>query len=37
MKAAGVTHLVDNRHKNVKAARHAGFTGHWHAHPKKKG
>lgn len=37
MKQVGATHLIDNSRKNVKAARKAGFTGHWHAGPKKKG
>jgi len=36
MKRVGSTHLVDNSKANIKAARKAGFTGHWHAHPKKK-
>lgn len=37
MHHAGVTHLVDNSGKNIKAARRAGFTGHWYRAPKKKG
>ena len=37
MKGVGATHLIDNSKKNIKAARKAGFTGHWHASPKKKG
>ena len=36
MESAGVTHLCDNRGKNCKAARKAGFTAHHHMSPKKK-
>lgn len=36
MKRVGATHIVDNRHKTVKRARHAGFTAHHHLHPKKE-
>lgn len=36
MKHVGATHMIDNRHKNVKGARKAGFTAHWHRPPKKK-
>ncbi len=37
MRKVGATHLVDNRKANVKAARKAGFTAHWHRPPKQKG
>lgn len=37
MKRVGASHLIDNRGKNVKAARRAGFTAHWHRPPKQKG
>ena len=36
MREVGATHLVDNRKANIRAARQAGFTGHWHAQPKEK-
>lgn len=36
MRQVGATHLIDNSRANVKAARKAGFTGHWHASPKAK-
>lgn len=36
MRHVGATHLIDNRKKNIRAARAAGFTGHWHASPKAK-
>lgn len=34
MRHVGASHLIDNRGKNVKAAQRAGFTAHWHRHPK---
>ncbi len=37
MESAGITHLCDNRRKNCKAARLAGFTAHHHMSPRKKG
>lgn len=36
MRRVGASHLVDNRKANVKAARRAGFTAHWHMKPKRK-
>jgi hypothetical protein len=36
MKHVGATQVIDNRRGTIRAARRAGFTGHWHANPKKK-
>jgi len=36
MKHVGATQIIDNRKATIKAARAAGFTGHWHASPKAK-
>ena len=36
MKRVGATTMIDNRKKNIKAARRAGFTCQHHLPPKKK-
>lgn len=35
MQHVGATHLIDNNKQNIKDARKAGITAHWHRPPKE--